>query len=165
MSRGWTRPRGPNKYAPYRSKLEADMAKFLSSKSIPFDYETGTIKFVAPIRGGRCNACSSKDVGKLRTYLPDFRVGPIVIETKGRLTSAERTKFIAIKQSNPTVDIRLVFQTDNRIRRNSEIYYSDWAKNNGFQWHVGTRLPAKWVRELKKASKPDKAVPVENQDS
>lgn len=142
--------------AGYRSGFEKAMAELLSSHGITFSYETGTIAYASPVRGADCGACGSKRVQKHRKYLPDFRVGRIVLETKGKFTSADRTKFLAIKASNPTVDLRLVFQRDNKLRRNSESHYSDWAKAHGFKYHVGLKLPAKWVRELKKAGAPPK---------
>lgn len=145
-------PRSPseNKHGKYRSGLEKDMAEFLGRRTIKFDYETGPVPYLSKIRSGQCILCGSKQVAKRRTYLPDFRVGSIILETKGKLTSAERTKFIDIKQSNPELDLRLVFQRDNRIRKGSDIYYSDWAKSHGFKWCIGTKLPPKWVKELKK---------------
>lgn len=135
--------------APYRSGFEADMAEFLSKRGIKFEYESHKVKYTAPVQSGVCLDCTSKRVGKVRRYTPDFTVGTIILETKGKLTSSERTKFIAIKKSNPGIDLRLVFQRDNKLRRDSTQHYSDWASANGFKYIIGVKLPAKWVRELR----------------
>ncbi len=140
------------KIAGFRSGFEAEMAGVLGKRGIVFKYEDGTIKYDAPVRGGRCNSCGSKLVVKGRVYVPDFRIGPIVLETKGKLDGPGRTKLLAIKASNPTLDLRLVFQRDNRIRRGSTTKYSEWARSHGFKFHVGTKLPIRWIRELRKAN-------------
>jgi hypothetical protein len=145
--------------AGYRSGFEKEMAELLSKAKISFSYETGTIKYTSPVRGGLCLSCGTNKVGKGRSYLPDFRIGGIIIETKGKFSSADRTKFLAIKASNPTIDLRLVFQRDNKLRRNSETHYSDWAKAHGFTYHVGLKLPPKWLKELKRESKATKDPP------
>ncbi len=147
------------KAAGFRSAFEAEMAGFLSGRKIPFTFEEGAVKYTSPVKGGLCLACNSGKTGKRRVYIPDFRVGAIILETKGKLDSPGRTKLIAIKASNPTLDLRLVFQADNKIRRNSATHYSDWARDHGFPYHVGTKLPAKWVRELKAAAKKAKGDP------
>ena len=135
----------------YRSKLEEKFAAFLTGKKIPFKYEDGKITYYVKVRGGACNDCGSKEVLKKRYYVPDFRVGAIVLETKGRLTSAERTKFIALQSVHP--NMVLIFQRDNPIRKGSVTKYSDWAKEQGIQYHVGVDLPKELVAKLRKEAK------------
>lgn len=150
MSRS-SRKRQDAKASGYRSGFEKEMADVLGVKGITFKYEARTVDYVSPVRGGVCLKCSASSTGKRRKYLADFSIGGIILETKGKLDSPGRTKLIAIKKSNPELDIRLVFQRNNRIRRNSPVHYTDWAKANGFKHCVGTKLPAKWVRDLRLA--------------
>lgn len=123
----------------YRSKLEEKFAAFLKANGIKFKYEHGKIKYHVKVRSGQCATCGGKDVLKHRYYLPDFRAGSYVLETKGRLTSAERTKFAAIALVEPS--LCLIFQRDNAIRKGSAVKYSDWAKEHGIAYHVGVGLP------------------------
>lgn len=137
----------------YRSKLEQKMADFLKKKKIAFKYEDGKYPYYVSVRGGKCGVCGSvKGILKKRYYVPDFTVGAIVLETKGRLTSAERTKFLAIEQAYRHMVV-LVFQRDNYIRKGSTTTYSEWAKDNGIRCHVGVELPKSLVAELKKEAK------------
>lgn len=130
----------------YRSKFEAKFAAYLTSLGIKFKYESGKIKFQVRVRGGECPSCGSHDVVKHRYYVPDFRVGPHILETKGRLTSAERTKFLAVNKVAPNV--RLVFQRDNPIKKGSSIKYSDWCNTNGIKYAVSFPLPPSVIDEL-----------------
>lgn len=131
----------------YRSKFETKFAAFLTANGIKFKYESGKIKFAVRVRGGECPSCGAKDVIKHRYYVPDFRVGAHILETKGRLTSAERTKFIAIRKVEP--NISLVFQRDNPIRRGSSVKYTDWCRDNGITCYVGPSLPPSVVSALR----------------
>lgn len=81
-----------------------------------------------------------------RNYIPDFKIGSIYIEAKGRFTSADRTKMKLVKEQNPHLDIRLWFQRDNWLTSKKKSRYSDWARKNGFKYHVGDTLPKKWFK-------------------
>ena len=121
----------------YRSGFERRFASYLVSQGICFDYERDKIPYIVP--------------PKERKYLVDFTTCGIYIETKGRLTSADRKKYLQVKESNPDIDLRFVFQKDNRIYKGSKTYYSDWAEKNGFKYHVGCSLPDEWLEEIKQA--------------
>ncbi len=135
----------------FRSKLEEKFAAYLTSHGIKFKYEQGKIKYLVKVRSGQCATCGGKDVLKHRLYLPDFRAGSYVLETKGRLTSAERTKFAAIALIEP--NLCLVFQRDNPIRKGSAVKYSDWAKDHGIAYYVGVGLPPGILSALKAVRK------------
>lgn len=145
----------------YRSKFEAKFADYLTKEGIKFRYEHGKIKYNVRVRGGECPSCGAKDVIKHRYYVPDFRVGPTVFETKGRLTSAERTKFLAIVKVHP--DLVLVFQRDNPIRKGSCVKYSDWCKLWGIQHCVGIPLPPSMHSALHSAARKYKEPGVKKQ--
>jgi predicted nuclease of restriction endonuclease-like RecB superfamily len=84
-----------------------------------------------------------------KNYVPDFVVRTrsgktIYIETKGWFRPEDRTKMRAVKLSNPTVDIRLVFPRDNRLNKDSEMTYSMWCEKYGFTYHIGLNIPKRW---------------------
>jgi len=82
-------------------------------------------------------------------YIPDFTVefkdGRIMyIEAKGWLRSEDRSKMIAVKRANPELDIRILFQNDNKLNKNSKSRYSDWANKNGFPFAL-KNIPEDWL--------------------
>lgn len=79
-------------------------------------------------------------------YLPDFSLpNGVLVETKGRFTSSDRTKMLRVRSQNPGVDIRLVFQrASNKLTKSpNSITYGEWADKHGFQWAQGT-IPEEW---------------------
>lgn len=89
-----------------------------------------------------------------RTYKPDFVLKfkdghEMWIEAKGYLRYEDAEKLLAVKHYYPTKDIRIVFQKDNKIRKNSNYRYSDWAKKYGFQFAIGD-VPIDWLNVLSK---------------
>lgn len=150
-------PKNRSVSKPYRSKLEVLTAALLNSAKIKFKYETLTLHFVGPVQGGICSKCGDgKGVGKKRRYLADFHlVGDdrvrCVVEAKGRLTSAERTKFLAIRKSNPDYTIYFVFGSDNKLNKHKEKRYSDWCNEHGFEFGIKS-LPSGLVKGKADAS-------------
>lgn len=138
-----------------RSSYERKIAHSLQKNKVAWTYEAVTLHYLQKVRNGRCLTCSSREVGKSRTYKPDFviRNGTTglhtYLETKGRLTSAERTKFAAIVACDPHIDLRLIFQRPkNRINKDSQTTYGDWATGLGLKW-AGPDLPKEWIDEFK----------------
>lgn len=84
-------------------------------------------------------------------YIPDFVLpNGIIVEAKGYLRPRDRTKMRKVKEQNPDLDIRFVFQNArNRLTKskNSETY-GEWAERIGFPWAEG-RIPDSWFREKK----------------
>jgi hypothetical protein len=117
----------------YRSGLEEKIAAELTALGIPVLFEAVKITFNQP--------------SKLRSYTPDFRLpGGILIETKGRLTTADRQKHIWIKEQHPDLDIRFVFSNpNNRISKGSRTTYAAWCERNGFLFAKGS-IPAGWLK-------------------
>jgi hypothetical protein len=137
---------------PFRSNFERKVAEGLTAANIEWKYEASTIPFYSSVRGGKCNACQSKDVAKKRRYLADFTVGTVHLEAKGKLDSPGRTKLMDIKRSNPGIDLRLIFMRDNKLKRDSINTYSTWATINGFKWCIGPEIPINWKKELSNAA-------------
>lgn len=117
----------------YRSKLEEDVAKHLSFTGVVFGYESKTITY---------------KVEETRRYTPDFILpNGVVLEVKGYFRASDRKKLLLIKEQNPDLDLRLVFQrAENRIHKSSKTTYADWCKKYGFTFSTGGRVPASWTR-------------------
>ena len=123
----------------YRSGFEKSFRDYLDSNGISFSYESEKISFVEP--------------AKKRTYTPDFILpkkngSKMYIETKGRWTTADRMKIMCVVEQNPDKDIRILFQSDNPIRKGSKTRYTDYARKIGVKCAVGDSLPSEWVKEI-----------------
>lgn len=127
-----------------RSGLEDRGVVFFTHKGIPYEYETEHLYFTQEHK-----------------YTPDFILqkkdgDKMLIEAKGRFTSRNRSCMKLALEQNPDADIRIVFQKDNYLTSKSKTKYTDWAKKNGFPFHVledargPFTLPLKWIKELKK---------------
>lgn len=113
----------------YRSKAEASFASDLAKRGVRFEYETLKLDYTISAK-----------------YIPDFKIGNMIIEYKGRLTAADRRKMICVKRDNPTLDIRFVFQNPNLpIRKGSRTTYGMWATANGFKW-ASKVIPNDWIK-------------------
>lgn len=119
--------------AGFRSAFEHRIAKQAEQDGIEFEYEPESSKL--------------KWQPKEKTYLPDFVLdNGIVVEAKGRLTQQDRTKILHVLEQHPEVDLRLVFQYDNKLTRSSKTRYSDWCKRHGIPYAFGT-IPTEWAYE------------------
>lgn len=120
----------------FRSGLEVRVAKELQSQGIPFTYEQDKIKYTKPSR--------------LCTYTPDFKIGDMYIETKGRFMVADRQKHILIKEQHD-LDIRFVFSNPKqKISKNSKTTYADWCERHGFLY-AKESIPKAWLQETKQS--------------
>jgi hypothetical protein len=123
----------------YRNKLEARIGEQLSSAGVSFSYEGLRVPFAVPSRTAK--------------YLPDFRVGNIILEGKGWFGQGakERQKLVLVRESNPELDIRLVFSDANKkIYKGSPTTYAQWADDHGFLWSTKGEVPSAWITDLKK---------------
>lgn len=70
------------------------------------------------------------------TYTPDFTISKYVfIETKGRFTSADRSKIKCVIQQHPEVTLALVFQKPHQtISKSSSTTYAVWCDKHCIQW-------------------------------
>lgn len=117
-----------------RSKFEAIVLGSLDKARISYEYEPCAITYEVPARTGR--------------YYPDLRIkgAKWYVEIKGRFTSKDRTKHLRVKEAHPEVEVRFLFMADNKINKTSKIRYSDWAKKNGYKYHVGKEIPKEWLK-------------------
>lgn len=125
----------------FRSGLEVDMKNWLEQNDIPYTYEDRKIQYEQP--------------AKTRKYCPDFNVagGTIILETKGRLVSADRQKHLWIKEQHPELDIRFVFYDETaKLSKRSKTTYAQWCEKFGFKYCTfRTGIPEEWQKELKKS--------------
>lgn len=135
-----------------RSKFEVLVGDSLKRLGVPFEYEPFNVKYFSRINSALCAVCGSKDVHKGRNYRPDFVLGNgIYLESKGKLTSAERSKIIAILDTSNVItrdNYRLLFMRDNTLSKASTTRYSDWAAKHGIIFHVSQQgeVPIEWVK-------------------
>ena len=123
----------------YKSGLELSVSMQINQTEYPLNYETETLKYIVPERKAK--------------YTPDFvftkRNGDMMyIETKGRWTTADRTKMKHVLQSNPGIDIRMVFQNPNqKLSKTSPTTYEAYARKLGIVYVAKKEIPAEWMAE------------------
>lgn len=143
--------RRKNKWTPYRSGLEKGIADNLKELNVRFEYEGKHLQFGKRVNRGVCDACGGNKVHQLRTYTPDFEIWcdggrSFLVESKGNFTQSDRAKMLAVKASNPDLDIRLLFAANNKLRKGKDERYSDWATKHGFTFHIGRTVPISWLQ-------------------
>lgn len=87
-------------------------------------------------------------VNLTKKYTPDFKLKdvPFYLEYKGWFTLADRKKAVLVRDSNPDIEVRFVFQNaNNKIRKGSKTTYGDWCDKNGFKW-ADRVLPEHWLK-------------------
>ena len=142
--------RRPKPRDPYRSMYEDNIASWMEANGIKFTYETYSYQYEAPVRKNRskCGECGSKNLVFDGWYTPDFFVGSrLIVEAKGRFTAADRRKIKAARDSVPELKEKLVmmFMTDNKLNRSAKQRYSDWCKQEGIDYTIGTELKEDWI--------------------
>jgi len=116
----------------WRSGLEERVAKELNEAGVGYEYESVKVKY---------------DVHETRTYTPDFilKKGYIIVETKGRFTTADRKKHLLIKEQHPKLDIRFVFQNSRaKLYKGAKSTYADWCDKHGFMY-ADKSIPEEWL--------------------
>jgi len=117
----------------YRSGFELTISEQLNKANVPIAYEDTAIEYIKP-------ATKHK-------YTIDFRLpNGILIEAKGRWTLEDRKKHLLVKEQNPELDIRIIFQSPrNKIRKGSKTTYADYCDKHGIQWAEKT-IPESWLK-------------------
>ena len=127
----------------YKSGLEHTVADWIKTTAYDLKYETEIINYIVPERKAK--------------YTPDFvftkRNGQFMfVETKGRWTTADRTKMKHVLQSNPGVDIRMVFQNPTqRLSKTSKTTYAEYALKLGINHVAKKDIPEEWLSECVKS--------------
>lgn len=114
----------------FRSGLEERVADLLCNLGVDYEYESTQVPYV--IR---------------HNYTPDFLLpNGIYLETKGYWDPEDRRKIKAVKEQNPELDIRMVFQTPyNRISKRSKTTYAQWCDKHNIPWTSFTEIPLEWL--------------------
>ena len=125
----------------YRGGLEIKVKDYLVERNVRVKYEAIKIEW--------------EDL-MYRTYTPDFVLpNGIIIETKGRFTSDDRRKHIAIKKQHPKLDIRFVFENSRRkLNKGAKNTYATWCEKNSFLY-ADRVIPEDWLKEKGKDDYPD----------
>lgn len=119
----------------FNSKFEESIATSLEEAGVTYEYERDTIVYVQP--------------AQTRKYTPDFFLpNGIIIETKGKWTVEDRKKMVLVMEQNPELDIRMLFQFDNKLNRNAKRRYSQWCERRGIKYAIG-KIPQEWIDETK----------------
>ena len=89
----------------FRSRLEEKVADLLVELGVKYEYETTKVDYVIQ-----------------HVYTPDFVLpNGVVLECKGYWDSDDRRKIKAVKELNPDLDLRMVFQSPyNKISKKSK---------------------------------------------
>ena len=83
----------------FRSKSEKKANDFLKDKKVSFKFEPYYVKYMWI---------------ENKKYLPDFVLdNGIILEVKGRFTLDDRKKHLFLRESNPDLDVRFVFDNPN----------------------------------------------------
>ena len=123
-----TRPK--KKISKYRSKLEEKVGDLLKNLDVNFQYETHKFAYTIP-----------------HNYTPDFILpNGVILECKGYWDSEDRRKIKSVKEQNPDIDLRMVFQAPfNTITKKSKTTYAQWCDKNGIPWTSFQNIPLKWL--------------------
>ena len=125
-----TRPRTKKKTSKYRSQLEERVAELLTNLGVTYEYETTEIAYQIS-----------------HNYRPDFILpSGIILECKGYWDSDDRRKIKNVKEQNPDVDIRMVFQAPyNTISKRSKTTYAKWCDRHNIPWCTFQEIPIDWL--------------------
>ncbi len=125
-----TRPKTKKKTSKYRSQLEEKVAELLTNLGVTYEYETTKIAYQIA-----------------HNYQPDFILpNGIILECKGYWDSDDRRKIKNVKEQNPDVDVRMVFQSPyNTISKRSKTTYAKWCERHDIPWCTFHEIPIEWL--------------------
>ena len=125
-----TRPKTKKKTSKYRSQLEEKVAELLTNLGVTYEYETTKIAYQIA-----------------HNYQPDFILANgIILECKGYWDSDDRRKIKNVKEQNPDVDVRMVFQSPyNTISKRSKTTYAKWCERHNIPWCTFHEIPIDWL--------------------
>ena len=114
----------------FRSGLEEKVADLLVDLGVSYEYESKTVPYIIQ-----------------HSYTPDFILpNGIWLECKGYWDSADRRKVKAVKEQNPDIDLRMVFQAPfNKISKKSKTTYAKYCEKLGIPWTSWANIPLNWL--------------------
>jgi hypothetical protein len=128
-----------------RSGYEARIKENLDERGYGYGYETRTYNYTKVI----CPCCGG--IAQSGEYTPDFvfergNIVYLLVEGKGQFTPDDRRKLINVTRENPGINLRILFQKNDRLGKGSETRNTDWALKHGFYCAVGEVIPDAWIR-------------------
>ena len=125
-----TRPK--KKTSKFRSKLEEKVADLLLNLDVTFEYEKTRFSYTIP-----------------HNYTPDFILpNGVILECKGYWDGEDRRKIKSVKEQNPDIDLRMVFQSPfNTISKRSKTTYAKWCEKHDIPWTSFQNIPLDWLIE------------------
>jgi hypothetical protein len=70
---------------------------------------------------------------KVQHYTPDFKIGNLYVEVKGKATNETRKKMLAVQRCNPDKNLVILFlKGNNKIRKGSKTTYLEWFRKVGY---------------------------------
>ena len=114
----------------FRSGLEERVADLLVELGVSYEYETTKLAYVIQ-----------------HIYTPDFILpNGVILECKGYWDAEDRRKMKAVKEQNPDLDIRMVFQSPfNKINKKSKTTYAKWCERHDIPWTSFHNIPIEWL--------------------
>jgi len=118
------------KTSKFRSGLEEKVADLLQGLGVLYKYESQKLPYTIQ-----------------HNYTPDFVLpNDIYLETKGYWDASDRRKILAVKKSNPEIDLRMVFQSPyNTISKKSKTTYAMWCEKHAIPWTSFHNIPLEWL--------------------
>ena len=114
----------------FRSNLEKNIADLLTGLGVSYEYESEKLGYTIE-----------------HHYTPDFVLPNYTyLEAKGYWAPEDRRKILAVKKSNPEIDIRMVFQSPyNTISKKSKTTYAKWCDRHAIPWSSYQEIPIEWL--------------------
>ena len=114
----------------FRSGLEEKVADLMINLGVEYEYESTKVPYQI-----------------MHNYTPDFLLpNGIFLECKGYWEPEDRRKIKAVKEQNPELDIRMVFQSPfNKISKKSKTTYAKWCEKHDIPWTSFTNIPIDWL--------------------
>lgn len=107
------------KNSKYRSRFEERLSERLLK--LGFKYEPFKIDYSIPITQHK--------------YTPDFVLGNLIYELKGRFTASDRKKMKLLVEQHPEFNFVMVFQNPEvKINKGSKTTYANWCEKNNIKW-------------------------------
>ena len=114
----------------FRSGLEEKVADLMVELGVKYEYESTKVPYVIQ-----------------HNYTPDFLLpNGVYLECKGYWDPDDRRKIKAVKEQNPDLDIRMVFQSPfNKISKKSKTTYAQWCDKHSIPWTSFANIPLDWL--------------------
>ena len=114
----------------FRSGLEERVADLLVELGVSYEYESTKIPYVIQ-----------------HNYTPDFILpNGVYLECKGYWEPEDRRKIKNVKEQNPELDLRMVFQAPfNTISKKSKTTYAKWCERHDIPWTSFHNIPLEWL--------------------